>query len=95
MLEAVFLAPSAARGHEVVCPPAAERERRSNPGARAGSASLALGPADKLAPLRAKRPDLGDLAQRETVRLLLEGAGFHSTKSSSGTMDRKRGPRNF
>ena len=66
MLEAVFLAPSAARGHEVVCPPAAERERRSNPRGRAGSASLALGPADKLAPLRAKRPDLGDLAQRET-----------------------------
>lgn len=27
MLEAVFLAPSTALGHEVVCPPAAQREK--------------------------------------------------------------------
>lgn len=81
MLEAVLLAPSAARGHEVVCPPAAERKRRSKPWHCTSSATLALRSADKLAPLNTKGTNLGDLAQRETP---LQEASSCSTKSSSG-----------
>lgn len=62
MLEAVLLAPSAALGHEVVCPPAAEREK-VKPHSAVGSPSLVLVPVDELAPLNGKRPYLGDSAQ--------------------------------
>lgn len=93
MLEAVLLAPSAARGHEVVCPPAAERKRRSKPWHRTSSATLALGSVDKLAPLNAKGPNLGVLVQHE---IPLQEASSRSTKSSSGIMDSKRrGARNL
>lgn len=55
VLEAVLLAPSTALGHEVVSPPAAEREKVKPLVQRV--------PADKLAPPNAKRPCLGDWAQ--------------------------------
>lgn len=51
MLEAVLLAPSTALGHEVVRPPAADRERSSNPAGRRalppGPPTLVLVPSDK------------------------------------------------
>lgn len=61
MLEVVLLAASAALGHKVVRPPAAEREVKCWQGSRL--CNCALVPANKLAPLKAKRPDLGNSAQ--------------------------------
>lgn len=65
MLEAVLLAPSTALGHEVVRPPAAEKEK-VKPCSEAGSPTLVLVPLDKLALFSANRLYLGDSAQSGT-----------------------------